>query len=133
MKKLLVLFVLLFTTVGFAQEAEATTQLAPEFSALWDFFGPAITGLFLALFADASKYIKAGTWDTGVFIKTKAKPFLITTVVAIAIYYSLIFVPFLKPFLEVLAESEFTQLTAAGLFGFAGAIIDGFTKKKEVE
>src|SRR5690606_7016333 len=116
MKHFLLLFVLFLTVSGFAQEVAEIPELEPSLNAVWNFFGPAIGALLLVLFADASKHIKSGTWDTGIFIKTKAKPFIISVVLVVAVYYSLIYVPFLKPFLEVLAESELTEVTAAGLF-----------------
>lgn len=126
------MFMLLFSVGAIAQETVGTiTELAPEFNALLSFFLPAVTGLALALWADASKHLRAGTWDTGIFLKTKLKPFIITVLLSVALYYALIYVPFLKPFIEVLAGQELVEVTAAGFFGLAGAIIDGLTKSKE--
>lgn len=99
-------------------------------SVLTNVFLPAIMGQVLVLFADAWKYFNTPEWSWSTFGKTKALPFLLTTVIGVALYFILAFVPAVKPFIEVMTDSSIGSLTSATLFGAAAAILDGFTKKK---
>lgn len=128
LKNFLTFMLLFIVSVAFAQEIP-DAETAASFSAVKSFFLPAIISGALVLWADASKHIRGGTWDTGVFFKTKIKPFLLTTVLGIVLYFVLIYVPMTKPFIEALADSDLAEFTSAGLFGLATSIVDGLLKK----
>lgn len=127
MKKLLLLFVLLFSVGAYAQ---ADVELATSFSAIKSFFAPALLASVLVLWTDASKHLRAGTWETEIFLRTKMKPFLVTHVLAVAIYLLLAYLPISKSFIEILGNSQFAEITAAGIIGMATSILNGLLKPK---
>jgi hypothetical protein len=120
---------MLLFTVG-VMNAQAEVVLETSFNAIKTFFIPSVLASILVLFADASKHLRGGTWDTEVFFTTKLKPFLITMVLAVAIYFLLAYLPISKAFIEILANSSFAEISAAGIIGMATAILDGLTKSK---
>ena len=109
-------------------QATEQLQLDPEFSALWDFFLPAILGALAVLLADAKKWVFSGQWSWGYFFNTKILPFLLSMGVAVVVYLLLAYLPAARPFVEILSGYELIEITSASLIGMATAIIDGFMK-----
>jgi hypothetical protein len=128
--RFLSVFFFLYATVAFAQEV-VSDPLSTQFSALSDFFLPSLIASALVLLADAKKWMFTGEWSFRVFFNTKAVPFLLGNLGAIALYYLFAYLPWSQQFVEVLGGYELTELTAATLSGMATAIINGFMKKKE--
>lgn len=134
MKQIILFLTLLFSVTAFAQEnLEGADILDPSFNALTTFFLPALLGALATLFTDSVKHIKDGTWDAGIFAKTKILPLALSLVIGIAIYYMMSYAPYLKPYLEVLAGAEMAEITAFAMLGTAAAIIDGLLKKGDKE
>lgn len=126
------LMAMLSVTTLFAMQAEAPEVLEVSFSAIKSIFLPAIVGMLLVLFADARKHFNTPEWSWKTFFYTKIKPFLMTTVGGVILYLIIAYVPFTKPFIEILADSTLTEVTALGFFGLAAGVIDGFTKQKPI-
>lgn len=131
MKSLILFLLALFTvTIGFAQEVAA---LDPSFSAIKSLLLPAVTGGALLLLAEAKKYMFTPQWDTNIFIKTNVLPFGLSIGGAIILYLLIAYVPFLTPFLEILTESDLTEITSASLIGAATVFIKNVMIPRVVE
>lgn len=129
--KLLFACFYLISVTAVAQEIETGDELGTSFLDLKEFFLPTIIASALVLLADAKKWMFSGQWSFKVFLMTKIKPFLLSLIVTIAIYYLIALLPWTKQFIEVLGGYELTTISAATLSGMATAIIDGFLKRKE--
>lgn len=132
MKKIFLTLMMFFTiSFIFAQTAEIKPVVEVT---IWSLFTsimlPAIFAQFLVLFADAKKYYFSPEWNWQIFLTSKIKPFLITTVGGSLLLVILYYIPISKVFIEILIGSPITGITAAALFGAASAIIDGFLVKK---
>jgi hypothetical protein len=130
MKKLLLCLMLMMTCLTFAQNPEEVVAVNDTFlSTLLSVFVPAILASALVLFADAKKWFMTKEWSWSYFFASKLRPFLYTTIGGVILYVLLTLIPATKPFIEILAGSPLTELTAGALFAAATAIVDGFTKK----
>lgn len=132
MKKVFLTLLMFFTiSIIFAQSAEITPVVEVT---VWSLFKtillPAIIAQFIVLFADAKKYYFSPDWNWTIFLTSKIKPFLLTTVGGSILLVILFYVPASKVFIEILTGSPITVITSAALFGAASAIIDGFLFKK---
>ncbi len=128
MKTVLTIFIALFAvSFGFSQET-AEIELDTSFSAVKSLFLPAILSGIGLLFVQAKKHWKSPDWDWNLFLKSNALPFGLTVVLSIAMYFILAFVPMLKPVLETITESDFTEVTASALFAAAQTAIKGLLK-----
>lgn len=133
MKKLFLFIVmLLMVTTGFAQEAVEAVALDPSFSAIKSLLMPAVSGGLLMLFMEAKKYMFTPEWDWKEFAKTNVLPFGLTVVGAVVIYLLLAYLPFLKPYLEILTESDLAELTAGTLMGAATLLVKFAMKPRKV-
>lgn len=132
MKKIFLTLMLFFTiSIIFAQTEEVTPVVEVGILGLFTtIMLPAIFAQFLVLFADAKKYYFSPTWDWSIFLTSKIKPFLITTVGGTLLLVLLYYIPISKVFVEILIDSPINSITAATLFGAASAIVDGFLVKK---
>jgi len=131
MQKLILILITMFSVTSlFAMQSEAPEVLEASFSAVKSIFLPAIVGMLLVLFADAKKHFRTPEWSYKIFFKTKIKPFLITSIGGIVLYLIIALFPFTLPFIEVLADSPLTEVSAFGFFGLASGVVDGFTKPK---
>lgn len=131
MKKFMLLLLSVFCISTMFAMQEPSESIEVTFSAIKSIFLPGIVSMLLVLFADAKRYFLSEEWSWKIFFTTKIKPFLLTTVGGVVLYVLLGYVPFLQPFVEILTESELTEITSAAFFGAAVAIVDGFTKKKD--
>lgn len=136
MKKLIFLFIALFTIAGvFAQEAvvESSVVLVTTFAAIKTFFLPYFSGQILFLIAEAKKHLTSSERDWGIWAKTNALPILITTGGGIILYYALSYMTFLKPFIEVLSGENLSVLSAATLGAAAVGIYKGLVGTSDKE
>lgn len=131
MRNYLLLFMLFFTVSIFAQEVVETVDTS--FDAVKSLFLPAIFASLLVLFAEAKKYFFTDEWDFKVFLSTNIIPFLLTNGIAVVLYFLIAYLPFSKPFIEILAGSAITELTAGALIGTATAIVKGLLKPRVTE
>lgn len=129
MKKLVfTLLVFLLTFTGAYAITGEIVEGESLISQVLSFFIPAILGSISALVSDAKKWIGSGQWDWDIFWSTKIRPFLYTLVLAVLIFISIKFVPFLTTVYEALSGVSLVEFTAYTLFTAASAIIDGFIK-----
>lgn len=133
MKKEILFIALLLTILASPLLYAQTGELDTSFSAVKSFFLPSLITALLVLFADAKKWMFSGEWSWTIFWNSKFKPFIFSMVGGIVLYFVLAFLPFTKPFIEVLGGSEFAELTAASFIGMATAIINGILKPTESE
>lgn len=120
----------LFAVSGFAAALIQEPEPDKSFIGILNFFIPAIIASVGTLFSDASKWWSTGMWDWKVFFDTKLKPFLLSLGVAIAVYAAILYVPFLRPMLEGMAQYNLTEVTAFTMIGLASALIDNVLKKE---
>lgn len=132
MKKLFLFIFTLFVIMPVFAQAETEPVDVNFVSVLKNIFLPAIIAQFTVLFADAWKWFNTPEWSWSTLFSTKLKPFLLTTIGGIVLYFILGFIPAVQPFIEILVGSPIGSLTAATLFGAAAAIIDGLTKKVKI-
>lgn len=97
----------------------------------WGIFLPGFIGALGVLFADAFKYLGTPEWNTKIFLKTKASPFVIVNAVALLLA-ALSTIENLTGTFEMLSGwigEDLTALTTASLFAAATAIVDGILKR----
>lgn len=127
----MIMIALLSVTTAFASQVVAHEAMEVSVEAIKTIFLPAILGQLLVLFADARKHYGTIQWSWGIFFDTKIKTFLITTIGGIILYLIIALLPITQQFIETLADSKLTEVTALGFFGLVAGIVDGFSKKKK--
>ncbi len=125
----LLFFTVLFCSMSVTAFAQ-TVSFDPTFNALYSFLLPAIGASAFGLWTDSVKHYKNGTWEWKIFWTSKLMPFLLTVVVAVAVYFMIVYAGFLLPALEALAGAQLLEMTAIGIFGFASRIVEDIIFKK---